>query len=649
MITASPLTAVQRYRWYFESMAPSTQNVGMALPFAAEPDVAVLEDALRSAAARHEALRTVYEDVDGDVRQRVLPPGDHTHRVDTKGWVGAFDLGERPPWHFALEQAAEGTALVVTSPHVVVDAWGLKVLLEEVRDTYTSLLVGRPPPPGPKPMQPRDQARWERSPEGRVTLADNTGHWKSILGDAPPGLQALAHRRLGVEPFPESLSCDFTLGPDVMEGVLQLARKARTTPHLVMLALFRSLVSGALCQPDVLMAVAYTNRRPGFHRSVGNFAVPLYLRNPVPAGATFADVLVEERRRAGTSFARAAHAPLDLYTWSSVHGYQRGALPRWNEFQLFADQPYVALPTTEAPDDVPERVTGRTDPVVATVASSNSLQLWMTSDRNSIQARLKSDTHSASPSSMAQLVDDFMGLVTRAGRDADAPLWRSKARVVSGPGFRGIKPTLTRCNGWLSDQRALAQALDDLVGDEVAPLVAWRLDAQHGAVGAISGEVDDTRLIAHVVPSEAGTPARELWRRLFALLPRYPGTVLPDGIHVVDALPASCDCASAHPHDARTFVARYDIGRDHTAVAPSTPMERLLVSELARLLPGASVDASSIPLLLGLELDWLPKLSAALRRHGIVPPPVFGAIIAIPLGVSDLAAWLEEQGACLAR
>ncbi|MCW7947453.1 hypothetical protein AAW14_37465, partial [Streptomyces hygroscopicus] len=75
---AVPASFAQRRLWFLDRMeGPSaTYNMPMVMRISGELDQRALSDALADVVARHEALRTVFEEVDGVTLQKVIPAAD---------------------------------------------------------------------------------------------------------------------------------------------------------------------------------------------------------------------------------------------------------------------------------------------------------------------------------------------------------------------------------------------------------------------------------------------------------------------------------------------------------------------------------------------------------------------------------------------
>ncbi|MDT0347876.1 condensation domain-containing protein, partial [Streptomyces litchfieldiae] len=120
-------------------------------------DRVALERALADVVARHEALRTVYEESDGVlyqvIRDRVevaltsvpVPGADLAEAVRRAG-VEPFDLAADVPWRVSLFEAGpEDHVLVWVLHHIAVDGWSVGVVLRDVGVAYAARVAGRVP------------------------------------------------------------------------------------------------------------------------------------------------------------------------------------------------------------------------------------------------------------------------------------------------------------------------------------------------------------------------------------------------------------------------------------------------------------------------------------------------------------------------
>ena len=315
-----PLSFAQQRLWFIDRMAPGTavHNVADALDLTGHLDVAALERTLGALLARHEALRTVFDTVDGKPVQRIVappvPPGERVaipladlaalppERAEAEALrlvsleaALPFDVPRGPHLRVRLVRlgAARHLALLTTH-HIVSDGWSMGVLVRELGAFYRAFSGGGPAALPPLPVQYPDFADWQRRTLQGETLEEHLRWWRETLAGAPPVLDLPAdhprppvqrHRGAGFHGF---------LPPSVGEAVARLSRERGVTPFMVLLAAFALHLARHAGQEDVVVGSPVANRnRLDTEGLLGFFVNTLVLRLAAGEGPgrTFLDLL----------------------------------------------------------------------------------------------------------------------------------------------------------------------------------------------------------------------------------------------------------------------------------------------------------------------------------------------------------------------
>ncbi|OON69890.1 condensation domain-containing protein, partial [Streptomyces tsukubensis] len=134
-----PLSFAQQRLWFLHKLeGPSpTYNIALTLRLSGEVELDALRLALRDVVVRHEALRTVYPDLEGRPYQRVIDPADVEVAWDVQH-VGdervtralaaaagyAFDLAVEVPVRGRVFVTGPGECvLLVLLHHIAGDGW----------------------------------------------------------------------------------------------------------------------------------------------------------------------------------------------------------------------------------------------------------------------------------------------------------------------------------------------------------------------------------------------------------------------------------------------------------------------------------------------------------------------------------------------
>src|SRR5690606_16036329 len=150
---ALPQSLAQNRLWLLWQLEPQSAayNIPAGLHLRGELDEAALQASFQALVARHESLRTVFSEVDGQALQHILPTlAFELQRIDLQGQDGAqvaaqreaqarqpFDLTQGPLLRVTLARLGdEEHQLWVTLHHIVADGWSLNILLDEFARLY---------------------------------------------------------------------------------------------------------------------------------------------------------------------------------------------------------------------------------------------------------------------------------------------------------------------------------------------------------------------------------------------------------------------------------------------------------------------------------------------------------------------------------
>ncbi|QRO01822.1 amino acid adenylation domain-containing protein [Archangium violaceum] len=257
-----------------------------ALALSGPLDVARLESALRTLVQRHEAFRTSFAFVEGEVVQRVAPSVPFSLERPAAGgelpelarrFVRPFDLGSAPLFRAGLvEREGAPALLLVDLHHIISDASSVERVLAELVALYEGKEL---PAPGPRP---RDFASWQLSRLETPELVAHGEYWKGVFAEPPPPLDLPAD---GARTAHASLDAGVhavTLAPELTERVRDLCRRQSTTLFNGLLTAFNLLLSRHGATRDVVVGTPVLGRNhPELREAVGFLVDTVALRNPV--------------------------------------------------------------------------------------------------------------------------------------------------------------------------------------------------------------------------------------------------------------------------------------------------------------------------------------------------------------------------------
>ncbi|WP_441234056.1 amino acid adenylation domain-containing protein [Bradyrhizobium sp. 930_D9_N1_4] len=314
--TDAPLSFQQQRMYVLSRLDPTRYNynvVEVAL-IKGLVDVSALSASLTTICARHEALRSVFIEHQGEPAQRVLQSSPQFERIKLKPCPAdkrtavvqreaaklaqyPFDLSREPPLKVTLLSFDTSShALVVNVHHLVTDGWSQRLFWEELAAHYAAArktsAVMLPSPA----FQYRDFALWQQNWAQTPAAKEQLDYWKTQLDgvttlplrtDRPRPEVWSGHGARHYLEFSKTLSADLRT----------LSQEQGVTPFMTLLAAFHCLLFRHTGHEDVATGSLIANRNQiESERLIGLFANTLILRNDFGGDPGFGDVLRRVRQ-----------------------------------------------------------------------------------------------------------------------------------------------------------------------------------------------------------------------------------------------------------------------------------------------------------------------------------------------------------------
>jgi amino acid adenylation domain-containing protein len=596
-----PASFAQRRLWLLDQLEPGsvTYHIPWLLHLDGPLEVDALRRALDAILARHEALRTTFDAVDGQPVQVVGPPYPvDLPLVDLSGAELAdgrrdnaavavlercatrpFDLARGPLLRAELVRLApDRHRLVLVVHHIVADGWSGEVIFDELSEGYAALVDGREAVLPALAIQYADYGSWQHERWQDGGYAEQVGYWQRELAGAPtlvplpidrPRPPAQSHRG-GSVPVPYDR--------ESVAGLRKLASDLGGTSFTVHLAVLACLLGRYTGQADLLIGAAFAGRtRPETERVVGFFVNTLALRcRPAPA-ATFRQVhdAVRNTTRDGL-----AHQDLPFEQVVELVAPERS----------LAHSPLVQVMCAVNPRPATRHRGGlRWRPeVVPNGTTKLDLHLVVEEGPDGLDGRLQYATDLFDEATVAGMAAAYVTMLRAAGADPDRPVGQLDI----------LQPEARHrlLVGWNDTARELA-----------SPTVAELFAAQVAAAGP--------------APALVCNGGRMSYPELDERANRLARVLLDHGaapeVYVALALPRSVDLVVALLAVAKTGAAYVPVDPDHPAgriaamLAEARPALVLTTSALAGVVPDGTPS---------LHLDTAGTVAAVDARSGAALP-----------------------------
>ncbi|MEU5263750.1 amino acid adenylation domain-containing protein [Amycolatopsis sp. NPDC021455] len=310
-----PLSHAQQRLWFLNQLhgRDAGYAVVCALRLTGRLDREALAAALADVTGRHEALRTIFPEVDGSPCQQILGVADVplTVRAVAEADLGdalaeasaaTFDLTtDRPFRPELLVLGEDDQVLVLVQHHIVSDGWSMGPLVRDLAAAYTARRAGDSPKWTPLPVQYRDYALWQHEvlgdpdDDGSV-LGAELAYWRERLAGLPEELVLPADRPRPAVAGHGGDSVPVEIDAGLHAGLRDLAREGGVTLFMVLQAAFAVLLSRLGAGDDIPIGTPVAGRTDeSLDDLIGFFVNTLVLRVDTAGEPTFRELLARVR------------------------------------------------------------------------------------------------------------------------------------------------------------------------------------------------------------------------------------------------------------------------------------------------------------------------------------------------------------------
>ncbi|WJK39429.1 amino acid adenylation domain-containing protein [Solwaraspora sp. WMMA2056] len=300
-----PLSPHQRDVWVAASRFPHLPQFNCCIydRFDGRVDVPALRDALAAAIARNDSFHLRFDEADGTPWQWYEPAAPVVEIVDftatpdpaaaCAAWIA--DRFDRPfPLHrqrlyglWILRESESVVYAYVQCHHIVCDAWGLNVLVGQVRDDYAHRVRSGRPAHVDAPSYV--QSVLDQQEQIDDVRAGASSFFRSYLRDVEPALfhrrSPAGTRRTAIERF------------TVDRALIDRIRAGGDSPFAFLTAVIAGYLGRVHRSDEVLVGVSLLNRLTGTERALtGHFANTLPMRVPLGEGRSVRTVVDQIRQ-----------------------------------------------------------------------------------------------------------------------------------------------------------------------------------------------------------------------------------------------------------------------------------------------------------------------------------------------------------------
>ncbi|QCQ93711.1 non-ribosomal peptide synthetase [Rhodococcus sp. SGAir0479] len=306
-----PLSPAQQRLWMIQQLdgESAAYNFPIVLRLRGVLDPDAFTDALADVVARHEVLRTVFGEHDGEPVQVILDgvrpevtvvdaDEEQASALVAAAVARPFDLTSDVPLRATVIRIEDyDHVLALVLHHIATDEWSDRPFLRDLMVAYTARVRGAVPAWEPLPVQYADFTLWQREllgdpSDGHSLISRQLDYWHTTLTGAPEELTLPTDRSRPARPSFAGGAVELDLDAGTTVALRTLARAHGVSMFMVLHAASAALLHRLGAGDDLPLGAPVAGRaEQGLDDLVGFFVNTVVLRTDVSGDPTFAELL----------------------------------------------------------------------------------------------------------------------------------------------------------------------------------------------------------------------------------------------------------------------------------------------------------------------------------------------------------------------
>jgi acyl transferase domain-containing protein/acyl carrier protein len=301
-----PLSSAQKRLFIMQrrDLESTAYNLPTVIVLDSEPEEEAIRRIFQQMVQRHEILRTSFIILNGEPAQKIEETvevnlqhydlsneplsGDSVRRI-LREFVRPIDLSRAPAFHVALLTTGDRRGVVLLDMHhIITDGVSNDIVLEEFMALQQNRILPSPP------LQYKDYSQWQLCTAASDGIGKQRDYWLSVYKEPAPLLNLpLDFPRPPLQTF-DGDHVSLMFQPELTGQLEQLARKHGATLYMILMAVYKVLLSLYTRQEDIVVGSPITGRRDGDLQSIIGLFVNMLAIRGFPAGSkSFLEFLLE--------------------------------------------------------------------------------------------------------------------------------------------------------------------------------------------------------------------------------------------------------------------------------------------------------------------------------------------------------------------
>lgn len=422
-----PVTPIQKQLLIRDRYRDGGNAVPAVYEIKGQLDETLLKETLTTLLERHEILRTVFSDEDGQLSQRVLTAvnypfamqqRDYSKEPDPEAALNAqlqkeaanpLDTANGPLWRVCHVKLADNhQALVWTMHHTINDGWSIMVLMQEFTQYYDMHARKTKPTMPDLPFTYKDYAVWLEAQLANEGLAEVQQYWREHLAGANHQLALPLDNPRTRQGTHLPASQRFEIPATVMTALRATIQGRGATLFVGLFAALKILLYRHTGQGDITVGTPVAGRGyPGMQRQIGPYLNILPLRDRL-TGETRYEELLEAVLE--TTLNGLAHQIYPSSKMVEALPTEPGRNPLFDVGFTLQNQEDLSTPQYIAGNQISERDMGKNGPA-NTEANTDLWYLARETSTGKLAVELVYNAHLYREETIQTLVKDYQKIV----------------------------------------------------------------------------------------------------------------------------------------------------------------------------------------------------------------------------------------------
>ena len=277
-----PATDAQMRVYTAQSMNSDSTTYNVPYVFKVEDvEIKRLQNAVNKLIARHESLRTHFENKDGKIIQVIDEAADckveELKSYDITDFIRPFDLSKSP----LLRIGVYGNTVITDMHHIITDGGSMPVFFKELNELY----MGR---------ELKNKAvQYKQFAVQKQDHSESEKYWLSVYGDELPELEINTDYHRGQKQSFNGSAVYDKIDIGLHNRILSYCKKNSITPYVFYMGGFNILLSKFSGNEDIVVGMPISGRDAKYLDTIGMFVNTIALRNKPEGTKDVSDFLQE--------------------------------------------------------------------------------------------------------------------------------------------------------------------------------------------------------------------------------------------------------------------------------------------------------------------------------------------------------------------